>query len=81
MQDFSAAPKVRYELWTVPASGGTPRKISDAPASHPVLGGIAWHPSGKMIIAQGKAAEAASRMYEHWAMENFLPKPKAGKQD
>jgi Tol biopolymer transport system component len=64
------------ELWIVPASGGTPRKISDAPATHPVLGRIAWSPDGKMITVQGKTAEAESRTFEHWALENFLPKEK-----
>jgi Tol biopolymer transport system component len=74
MQNNSYSSKPQFELWIVPASGGTPRKISDAPSSHPVLGGISWHPSGKMITVQGKIAESESRTFEHWALENFLPK-------
>lgn len=76
LQRSSTGSKPHSELWIVSASGGTPRKISDAPSSHPVLGRIAWHPSGKMITAQGKTAEADSRTFEHWALENFLPKEK-----
>jgi len=79
LQIISTGSKPRSEVWTVPASGGAPRKISDAPASHPVLGPLAWHPSGKMILASGKTPGSESRMFEHWALENFLPKPKAGK--
>jgi Tol biopolymer transport system component len=76
LQRSTTDSKPHSELWIVPTSGGTPRKISDAPSSHPVLGRIAWHPSGKMITAQGKTAEADSRTFEHWALENFLPKEK-----
>lgn len=76
LQVTSTGSKAHSELWTVPASGGTPRKIADAPADHPTLGRIAWHPGGKMITAKGKAAGAESRTFEHWAMENFLPKEK-----
>jgi len=79
LQNNSISSKPRFELWVVPSSGGAPRKISDAPASHPVLGAIAWHPNGKMITVQGKTAEAESRTFEHWALENFLPKEKIDK--
>jgi Tol biopolymer transport system component len=48
---------VRGELWMVEAAGGSPRKIADAPSSHPKLYDVVWHPSGKMIFAQGMAAE------------------------
>jgi len=74
MQENSVNSKPQSELWIVPASGGTPAKISDAPANHPVLGGISWHPSGEMITVQGKTAEGEARMFELWALENFLPK-------
>jgi Tol biopolymer transport system component len=80
LQNNSIGSEPHYELWTVTASGGTPRKIADAPASHPVLGGISWHPSGKLITVQGKTAEAESRTFEHWALENFLPKEKSSKK-
>jgi Tol biopolymer transport system component len=61
------------ELWIVDATGQSPRKIADAPASHPKLSEVVWHPSGKLIFAQGNAAEGRRRMFEHWIMENFLP--------
>jgi Tol biopolymer transport system component len=78
LQGPAAESGVRGELWIVDASGGSPRKIADAPASHPRLGEVVWHPSGKMIFAQGQAGEGTGRMFEHWVMENFLPAPQAG---
>ncbi len=72
-RDNSTGSKARWEVWCVPASGGVPRKMSDAPPSHSVLGGIAWHPGGGMILTQGKAADADSRTFELWTLENFLP--------
>lgn len=74
LQNNSPGSKPHFELWIVPESGGPPRKISDAPSSHPFLEGISWHPTGKMILVQGKTAESESRMFEHWTLENFLPK-------
>ncbi len=73
LQNKSRDSKPNFELWIVPASGGNPRKISDAPTTHPVLGRIAWCPDGKTITVQGKPAETESRTFEHWALENFLP--------
>ena len=77
MQGISAASKSHSELWVVPALGGRPQKVADAPASHPRLGEIMWHPSGTMILASGGPEKAQT--YEQWVMENFLPKPKAVK--
>ena len=74
VQNNSQGSKPHFELWVVPESVGPPRKISDGPSSHPVLEGISWHPTGKMILVQGKTAESGSRMFEHWTLENFLPK-------
>jgi Tol biopolymer transport system component len=79
LKDMSTGSKAQSELWTVPAAGGTPRKIADPPEGYPVLGELSWHPSGKMIVVTGEAAGALSRLYEHWVMENFLPKLKASK--
>jgi Tol biopolymer transport system component len=67
---------VRGELWIVEATGGSPRKVADAPSSHPLMSDVVWHPSGKMIFARGQAAEGVGRMFEHWVMENFLPAEK-----
>jgi dipeptidyl aminopeptidase/acylaminoacyl peptidase len=74
IQNSDYGSKPQFEIWIVPASGGTPRKISNAPSSHPVIVGISWHPSGRMIAVQGKTAESDSRAFELWALENFLPK-------
>jgi Tol biopolymer transport system component len=74
IQNSDCGSKPQFEIWIVPASGGTPRKISNAPSSHPVIVGISWHPSGRMIAVQGKTAESDSRAFELWALENFLPK-------
>jgi len=46
------------------------------PLSYPAIGQLAWHPDGKMIVVTGATAEAQSRLYEHWVLENFLPNPK-----
>lgn len=81
LQDAGDGPLRRAELWIVDATGGSSRKVADAPASHPLLGAIVWHPSGKTIFADGQAAESRN-MYEHWVMENFLPAaPPAPKED
>jgi Tol biopolymer transport system component len=69
-------PGQRTELWIVEAKGGASKKIADAPSSHPNLGAVVWHPSGKMIFAGGQAAQGTRRMFEHWVMENFLPEKK-----
>ena len=58
------------------AADGSTRKIADAPSSHPILQNVVWHPSGKLIFARGSAAESKGGIYEHWVMENFLPKEK-----
>ncbi len=71
--------KPHSELWVVPASGGRPRKIADAPPSHPILGEITWHSEGKMIFARGKPEKVQPRAFEHWTLENFLPKQEARK--
>ncbi|MCX6567476.1 MAG: tetratricopeptide repeat protein [Candidatus Aminicenantes bacterium] len=73
LQDASPGSKTRSELWIVGATGGSPRKIAEAPSSHTNLNSVVWHPSGKMIFSQGQAAEGQGRMYEYWVMENFLP--------
>jgi Tol biopolymer transport system component len=79
LQHNPAGSMPQSELWIVPVSGGNPRKISDAPATHPVLGRIAWHPDGKTVAVQGKPEKAESRTFEHWALENFLPGSKSKK--
>ena len=73
LQDASPGSRARAELWIVGATGGSPKKIADAPSSHTNLSDVVWHPSGKMIFAQGQAAEGMGRTFELWVMENFLP--------
>ena len=77
LRDAGGGPGRRAELWIVEAAGGSPRKVADAPDSHPLLGEVVWHPSGKTIYANGQTAEGMGRTFEHWVMENFLP---AGKK-
>ncbi len=67
------------ELWIVPATGGTPKKVAAAPASHPVIGEVTWHANGDMIFVTGSSGKDKGVWYEHWVMENFLPKPAGGK--
>jgi len=35
---------------------------------------VVWHPSGMMIFAQGFDQKILKENFEHWVMENFLPK-------
>jgi hypothetical protein len=45
-----------------------------APASHPLLSDIAWHPGGVKICATGGTGEGqVNAYYQHWVMEGFLP--------
>ena len=74
LQDRGQASGSHYELWTLPSAGGTPQKQADAPESYPVLGQLTWHFSGKKIAVTAEPADAQLRLYEHWVMENFLPK-------
>jgi Tol biopolymer transport system component len=70
LRDVTAGSKARAELWSIPAVGGTPLKITVAPESHPMLRDLIWHPGGKLIVATG---QGAGRGYEYWVIENFLP--------
>jgi Tol biopolymer transport system component len=79
VRDTSTSSKAPHELWKVPAAGGVGRKLADAPPLYPLLGELTWHPGGKMIVVTGQSAEAESRSYEHWALENFLPTRNTGK--
>ena len=56
LQDAAPPSKARAELWIVEATGGSSRKIADGPSSHPNLHDVVWHPSGKMLFAQGGTA-------------------------
>jgi Tol biopolymer transport system component len=64
----------RSEIWLVPAAGGTPRRVSIAPASHPLLSDVDWHPGGtKIFVTGGTGAGQVQASYQHWVMEGFLP--------
>jgi len=70
--DTAGGTGARGELWVVEPSGGAPRKIADAPAAHPQMTDVVWHPSGKSIFVQAHAPKDSRRSFEHWVMENFL---------
>jgi len=75
MQDAASDSKAPAEIWIIDATGDAPRKIADAPASHPVISDVVWDPSGKMIFVQGQIPNRGlGEVFEHWVMENFLPK-------
>jgi Tol biopolymer transport system component len=74
LEELPAGDETRAELWIIEASGGSPRKIAIAPSSHPVLDDVIWHPSGEMVFVTGKTRAGKGPKYEHWVMENFLPK-------
>jgi Tol biopolymer transport system component len=73
LKDAAPDSKGVPELWAVGIEGGSPRKIADVPASHSLVVGVVWHPSGKMIFAQGFDPKILKNSQEHWVMENFLP--------
>jgi Tol biopolymer transport system component len=67
-------PEARSEIWLVPAAGGTPRRAAVAPASHPLLSDVTWHPGGMKIFTTGGTGEGQVKAsYQHWVMEGFLP--------
>ena len=71
--------EARTSLWIVSATGGTSKKIAEAPSSYPVIDNVVWHPNGKMIFATGLQWKGTRIHYEHWVLENFLPKLKGKK--
>jgi Tol biopolymer transport system component len=73
LQDAASDSKALPELWIVGVAGVSPRKVVDVPSSHPLVVGVVWHPSGKMIFAQGFDPKILKEKNEHWVMENFLP--------
>lgn len=73
VQDAAPDSKALPEVWIVAVAAGSARKIADAPSSHPLVIGVVWHPSGKMIFAQGFDRKILKQSQEHWVMENFLP--------
>jgi Tol biopolymer transport system component len=63
----------RKELWLVPVDGGPARKL-DIDVSGWREDGIRLHPNGREI-----AFFAGGRSEEIWALENFLPGPRASR--
>jgi Tol biopolymer transport system component len=78
LREISEGSDAKAELWIVPATGGTPKKVAGAPSSHPVIDDVTWHSNGEMIFTTGSPEKDEGAWYEHWVMENFLPKAKAG---
>ena len=81
LRDKSADKSDPAELWVVSASGGPPRRIARAPVSHPQLRELKWHPNGKAIYARGAAPDAPGGGFQHWVLENFLPKPEVAQAE
>ncbi|MCK4645021.1 MAG: PD40 domain-containing protein [Candidatus Aminicenantes bacterium] len=79
LQETSAGSEAQAGLWIISATGGTPKKIADAPSSHPVINDVVWHSKGKMIFVTGYSGKERIG-YEHWVMENFLPEKKSKKK-
>jgi len=51
----------------VPAAGVTPRRVAVAPASHPLLADVDWHPGGTKIFTTGGTGEGQVKAgYQHW---------------
>jgi hypothetical protein len=80
LRETSAGSDMQAGLWIIPATGGTPKKVADAPSSHPVIDDVIWHSNGDMIFATGYASKDEGVRYEHWVMENFLPEEKTEKK-
>ena len=75
-RETPAKPGSRSEIWLVPAAGGAPRRVAQAPASHPVLSDVDWHRGGTKIFTTGSTGEGQMQAhYQHWVMEGFLPVP------
>lgn len=79
LQQTSGGSEAQTELWIISASGGTPKKVIDAPSSHPVIDDVLWDSNGKMIFVTGYSGKEGVG-YEHWVMENFLPEEKIQKK-
>lgn len=79
LQETSAGSEAQTGLWIISAKGGTPKKVADAPSSHPVINDVLWHSKGKMIFVTGYPGKEEVG-YEHWVMENFLPEKKNKKK-
>jgi Tol biopolymer transport system component len=61
-----AKPKPEITLWAVPAAGGEPKKLGDAPEGHMLA--LEVHPDGRRI-----AFTTGVQKNEIWVLENFLP--------
>ena len=61
------------EVWLVPSSGGSPRRIALAPESHPRLRLEAWLSNGTLAAGGSQRPSGAGTTYRHWLMEGFLP--------
>ena len=73
-REMPVKPGSRSEIWLVPSAGGTPRRTAVAPASHPLLSDVTWHPGGTKIFTTGGTGEGrVGASYQHWVMEGFLP--------
>ena len=79
LHESSAGSEAQTGLWIISATGGTPKKVADAPSSHPMINDVIWHSNGKMIFVTGYSGKERDG-YEYWVMENFLPEKKTKKK-
>jgi Tol biopolymer transport system component len=67
-----AKPEPERILWAIPAAGGEPKKLGQAPAG--LMLGFDVHPDGQRI-----AFTAGDSKQEFWVLQNFLPQTRAAK--
>jgi Tol biopolymer transport system component len=60
------------EVWLIRSTGGSPRRITLAPGTHPRLRLETWLSSGT-LAASGGQPPGARGGYRHWVLEGFLP--------
>jgi Tol biopolymer transport system component len=61
------------EVWLVPSTGGSPRRLALAPEAHPRLHLETWLQSGALAAAGSQRSPSAGVAYRHWLLEGFLP--------
>lgn len=63
------------EIFVLDLGKASVRKLCDAPKGYLTLSDLQWSPTGDKILASGGTLRGSQApIYEHWTMENFLPK-------
>jgi len=73
---YSMSTGVRSDVWVIPASGGTPRQLTNHPGLNSVRG---WTPDGKVLYASSRRsyalrASATARLFSQ-ALDAIAPTP------